>query len=46
MDGPERIGKKDMEKNIESYRDSLIELVRLKIMCLETQILVNEIMII
>ena len=27
MDGPDRIGKEEMEEFVESYRDELIELV-------------------
>ena len=28
MDGPDRIGKEEMKEFVESYRDELIELVR------------------
>ena len=32
MDGPDRIGKEDMKEFVESYRDELIELVRVNYM--------------
>ena len=35
MDGPDRIGKEEMKEIVQSYRDSLIELVKLKIITLQ-----------
>ena len=32
MDGPDRIGKEEMKEFVESYRDELIELVRINYM--------------
>ena len=32
MDGPDRIGKEKMKEFVESYRDELVELVRVKYM--------------
>ena len=32
MDGPDRIGKEEMKEFVESYRDELIELVRVNYM--------------
>ena len=32
MDGPDRIGKEEMKEFVESYRDELIELVRVDYM--------------
>ena len=35
MDGPERIGKEEMEEIVQSYRDSLIELVNIETISLQ-----------
>ena len=32
MDGPDRIGKEEMKEFVESYRDEIVELVRVKYM--------------
>ena len=35
MDGPERIGKEEMEEIVQSYRESLIELVNIETISLQ-----------